>query len=138
MNQVAKVKRTPMRRPVKSERERQISLMVGQNIKTLRAMTGISQTALAEQLGLTFQQVQKYETGMNRVSAPKLVMMAEIFNTPITTFFSHIDVAANSNSKDLPSFSKQGLRAARLVDQMPPRLQGPAIRVLQSLATDEG
>ncbi|MDK1490501.1 helix-turn-helix transcriptional regulator [Sinorhizobium sp. 7-81] len=129
-----KVSRTRAPQGARSEeREKQISVLVGQNIRTLRTLNDISQTALAERLGVTFQQVQKYESGMNRVSAPKLLLMAEIFNTPISTFFSNIETTEPQDAA-LPTFGKHGLRAARIVETMPPRVQGTALRVLQSLA----
>lgn len=119
-----------------NEREKEISVIVGQNMRTLRAMLGMSQSTLADKLGITFQQVQKYESGMNRVSAPKLVMMSEIFNTPITTFFSNTGISAPETEGVLPTFGKQGIRAARLVEAMRPAMRGAAIRVLQTLGED--
>jgi len=51
-------------------------------------MAGISQEALGEKLGITFQQIQKYEKGSNRISAPILVELATIFNVDILDFFA--------------------------------------------------
>lgn len=138
-NPTMKKFRAPQRTRSPDGREREISIIVGRNMKTLRAMTGMSQTALADKLGITFQQVQKYESGMNRVSAPKLVLMAEIFNTPISTFFANIETPEKEgqDTPAIPSFGKQGLRAARMVERMPPRIQGAALRVLRSLGEDE-
>ncbi|THK37635.1 XRE family transcriptional regulator [Ensifer sp. MPMI2T] len=122
-----------------SKRELEISATVGQNIRTLRAMTGMSQMTLAEKLGITFQQVQKYEKGTNRVSAPKLVLMAEIFKTPISTFFSNIELLPSKDGGvTLPTFGKDGMRAARLFEVLPPKIQGAALRVLQSLSEGNG
>lgn len=119
---------------LQSGREKHINVMVGQNLKTLRAMAGMSQAILAERLGITFQQVQKYEAGTNRVSAPKLALMAEIFNTPIATFFSNTGLDEEVGS--LPMFGRQALRAARLVEGMRPQLQSVAIRVLKSIGEE--
>jgi transcriptional regulator with XRE-family HTH domain len=132
--------KTPARAPQQrnrkvNDREKEISVIVGQNLKTLRAMVGMSQMTLADYLGVTFQQVQKYESGANRVSAPKLVMMSEIFNTPVTTFFSNTGITAKEESV-LPTFGKHGIRAARLIETMRPGMRGAAIRVLQTLADD--
>lgn len=60
---------------------------VGRRIRMCRKMQGMSQEALAKHLGLTFQQIQKYERGANRVSASKLFHMAEALYTPISYFF---------------------------------------------------
>lgn len=52
-----------------------------------RIMMGLSQTALAESVGLTFQQVQKYESGANRISASRLYEFGDVLNVPISHFF---------------------------------------------------
>jgi transcriptional regulator with XRE-family HTH domain len=60
---------------------------IGRKIRVLRLQRGLSQTELAQGLGLTFQQVQKYEKGANRVSAGRLQQIAHMLNTPITFFY---------------------------------------------------
>lgn len=60
---------------------------VGKKIRELRNLAGVSQTKLAESLGMSFQQVQKYETAANRVSASRLFEIAGFFNVPIGVFF---------------------------------------------------
>jgi DNA-binding XRE family transcriptional regulator len=60
---------------------------VGHRIREFRKGSGLSQTALAEQIGVTFQQVQKYEKGVNRVGAGRLTHIARAFGVPITAFF---------------------------------------------------
>jgi transcriptional regulator with XRE-family HTH domain len=62
-------------------------LEIGQKIRALRLAKGVSQTTLAQGLGLTFQQVQKYERGVNRVSVDRLQKIAVMLNTPITFFY---------------------------------------------------
>lgn len=60
---------------------------VGQRIRTFRKAAGLSQTELANQIGVTFQQVQKYENGRNRVGAGRLTQIANALNLPITNLF---------------------------------------------------
>ncbi len=60
---------------------------VGQSIRAHRLMAGMSQAELAEKLGVSFQQVQKYEKGVNRVGAGRLQRIAKIFNVHIGKFF---------------------------------------------------
>jgi len=60
-----------------------IDIAVGARIRTRRRATGFSQTQLAESLGITFQQVQKYERGANRVSASMLVRIAAKLETSV-------------------------------------------------------
>lgn len=70
-----------------------IDSVVGQNIRFYRLKKGISQEALADHLGLTFQQVQKYEKGTNRTSASRLVHIASFLGVGITALFDGVDVA---------------------------------------------
>ena len=66
-----------------------IDIHVGQRLKQQRILQGISQESLAKQLGITFQQIQKYENGTNRISASKLYELSQILKTPIQFFFEN-------------------------------------------------
>jgi transcriptional regulator with XRE-family HTH domain len=61
-----------------------VDVQVGSRIRLLRQGAQMSQTDLAEQLGVTFQQVQKYEKGMNRVSAGRLTKIAAVLAMPVS------------------------------------------------------
>ncbi|MDK3019262.1 helix-turn-helix domain-containing protein [Pseudodonghicola flavimaris] len=67
-----------------------IDLLVGQRIRARRHALGISQTELGEAIGVKFQQIQKYETGANRVSASRLWAVAEKLGVDIVYFFEGI------------------------------------------------
>jgi transcriptional regulator with XRE-family HTH domain len=67
-----------------------IDVEVGGRIRTRRLLLGMNQQALAEALDLTFQQVQKYEHGANRVSASRLAAVAKILAVPISYFFADL------------------------------------------------
>jgi transcriptional regulator with XRE-family HTH domain len=67
-----------------------IDVHVGGRIRMRRLLLGMNQETLANALGLTFQQVQKYEGGANRVSASRLSAMAEILGVPISYFFGDL------------------------------------------------
>lgn len=67
-----------------------IDVHVGARIRMRRLLLGMNQETLANALGLTFQQVQKYEGGANRVSASRLSAMAEILGVPISYFFGDL------------------------------------------------
>jgi transcriptional regulator with XRE-family HTH domain len=69
-------------------RATQTDVAVGQRIRAFRQDSNLSQTALADQIGVTFQQVQKYESGKNRVGAGRLTQIARALNVPITAFFN--------------------------------------------------
>jgi transcriptional regulator with XRE-family HTH domain len=67
-----------------------IDVHVGNRVRMRRLLLGMNQETLANALGLTFQQVQKYEGGANRVSASRLSAMAEILGVPIAYFFGDL------------------------------------------------
>jgi transcriptional regulator with XRE-family HTH domain len=64
-----------------------VDIYVGSRVRALRLKQGMSQEGLGKELGLTFQQVQKYEKGTNRVSASRLQQIASILKVPETFFF---------------------------------------------------
>ena len=64
-----------------------IDVRVGQRIREIRKSLGMTQKHLAIQIGVRFQQVQKYETAQNRVSAGRLFMIAEILGVEVGDFF---------------------------------------------------
>lgn len=61
---------------------------IGGRVAALRVAQGLSQTALGEALGVSFQQVQKYERGCNRISAGRLQTIADLLKVPVETFFA--------------------------------------------------
>jgi transcriptional regulator with XRE-family HTH domain len=64
-----------------------IDVLVGQNIRICRLQKGLSQGELGRRIGVTFQQVQKYEKGANRVGASRLTQIADVLAVPIPTLF---------------------------------------------------
>jgi len=64
---------------------------VGHRVRLRRMLIGMSQERLGELLGLTFQQVQKYEKGINRIGAGRLFEVAEILGVPISFFYEEVD-----------------------------------------------
>lgn len=85
-----------------------IDVEVGGKIKAQRRLVGMSQDSLATRLGVTFQQIQKYEKGTNRVSSSRLAMIAEVFGVPPAYFFpgSTVDLgqAVAAAAPELVSF----------------------------------
>ncbi|PIT69192.1 helix-turn-helix domain-containing protein [Bartonella tribocorum] len=67
-----------------------IDLFVGKKIRLRRQMLKMSQTTLGHALGISFQQVQKYEKGANRVSAGRLKEISDILNVPVSFFYADI------------------------------------------------
>ena len=70
-----------------TENPNPIDKHVGRRVQIRRKALGMSQTNLADRIGISFQQVQKYETGINRIGASRLQHIAKILNAPIPFFF---------------------------------------------------
>jgi transcriptional regulator with XRE-family HTH domain len=81
--------KTRQRQPTEADSQ------VGASIRAHRLMARMSQDGLAGRLGVTFQQIQKYEKGTNRVGAGRLPLIAEILNVPINAFFSGLAIGAS-------------------------------------------
>ncbi|HEX5320942.1 MAG TPA: helix-turn-helix domain-containing protein [Stellaceae bacterium] len=83
----------PPRRPGrrKSDKPNPIDVHVGSRIRLRRNMLALSQERLGEAIGLTFQQVQKYERGANRVGASRLHELSRVLDVPVSFFFDDMD-----------------------------------------------
>ena len=75
-----------------------VDVHVGRRVWLRRMLLGMNQTALADALGLSYQQVQKYESGANRIGASRLYDLSQIFDVPVAFFFEEMsaEVAASS------------------------------------------
>jgi transcriptional regulator with XRE-family HTH domain len=81
--------RRPGRR--KSDRPHPTDIHVGSRVRLRRNMLGLSQEKLGEAIGLTFQQVQKYERGANRIGASRLHELSEVLGVPVSFFYDETD-----------------------------------------------
>ena len=70
-----------------------IDFLVGHNIRIHRCDKGLTQTDLAKRIGVTFQQVQKYEEGRNRVGGSRLFKIADALELPLNTFFEGCNIS---------------------------------------------
>jgi transcriptional regulator with XRE-family HTH domain len=73
---------------------------VGARVRMRRMMLGMSQTTLAEGLGVTFQQVQKYERGTNRIGASRLQQIAHVLQVPVSFFFEGLPLPSDASSEE--------------------------------------
>ncbi len=78
-----------------------VDVHVGGRLRIRRTLLGLSQTALGEALGLTFQQVQKYERGANRMGSSRLYDLARVLDVPIKYFFDDMPTAVAASSPTL-------------------------------------
>jgi transcriptional regulator with XRE-family HTH domain len=79
------------------KKEQTIDAYIGARVRLRRLMLGMSQESLGGQLSLTFQQIQKYEKGVNRISASRLYALARALSVPVNYFFEGL------SNPDLPS-----------------------------------
>lgn len=123
-----------------------IDAHVGSRIRKRRTILGISQGKLGEALGITFQQVQKYETGTNRIGAGRLYRISRILEVPITFFYEGCedttngnDVGDRINSDPLAAADDRSLlEALRAFNRIrDPELRQRAIDLLKAIADSE-
>jgi transcriptional regulator with XRE-family HTH domain len=112
-------------------------------------MLGMSQEKLGEKLGITFQQVQKYEKGTNRVGASRLQAIASILDTPVSFFFEDAPGQENRQSKGFSEdsatsyvvdfiSSAEGLQLNRaFVRITDPKVRRKIIELVRTIAADE-
>ncbi len=103
-----------------------IDVHVGSRVRLRRMSLGMSQERLGRHLGLTFQQVQKYEKGVNRIGASRLYAIARVLDAPVQFFFEEMPKAAVAG---LPSAAETEVEAAE---------PGGAIRISDFVASAEG
>jgi len=114
---------------------------IGKRIRMLRLTRNLSQTDLAKRLGITFQQVQKYERGANRVGAGRLQEMANLLGVPPAFFFED-GPRAKSAKSDAPETTallanKDGLALARAFDKIRSRsVRRNLVELAERLATE--
>lgn len=115
---------------------------VGRRVCEKRLALGYNQSDLGRALGLTFQQIQKYEKGANRISASKLWDIARFFKVDIGYFFEGLAGApgvaegAGSYEHDFPS-TRYTIEISRLAPQLPTRQQKLALELIRELAGRE-
>ncbi|TMV07836.1 helix-turn-helix transcriptional regulator [Ruegeria sediminis] len=82
-----------------------VDVHVGKRVRHRRWLIGMTQQQLAEQVGIKFQQIQKYETGANRISASRLWDIAEALDVPVSFFFEGLDEAHKDthDKKNVPA-----------------------------------
>jgi transcriptional regulator with XRE-family HTH domain len=109
---------------------------VGQRIRARRMAKGMSQTELGALLGVTFQQVQKYEKGVNRVGAGRLVRVAESLEVPVSFFFGATDLGSE-DTREILGFldTAYSLRLLRAFSRIPQGgVQRSLVELVENLA----
>ncbi len=123
-----------------------IDIHVGGRLRLRRMLLGWSQEKLGESLGLTFQQIQKYEKGANRVSASRLYELSQLLNVPVQFFYDDLSAEIGETSRrvtDMPPTtpvmdyvsSAEGLQLNRaFLDIKDPSLRKRVFDLVKTLA----
>ncbi|MDR6432717.1 helix-turn-helix domain-containing protein [Brucella pseudogrignonensis] len=124
-----------------------IDVHVGSRIRLRRNMLGLSQEKLGESLGITFQQIQKYEKGTNRVGASRLQAISAILTVPVSFFFedapgsspTQAGFAEDNEATYVVDFlnSNEGVQLTRAFTKISdPKVRRKIIDLVKSLAAD--
>ena len=120
-----------------------VDQLVGRQLRKRRLQLGLSQLGVAEAIGVTFQQIQKYEGGTNRIVASRLFDLAQVLDVPIAYFFPESDAgAANGEDEDFAEAGhpspKETLNLVKTYYQIEePGLRKKLIELVRSVAADE-
>ena len=120
-----------------------IDVNVGRRIRQRRWMLGMTQQHLAQSVGIKFQQIQKYESGMNRVSASRLYEIALALDVPISFFFDGIEeLPGGAGGAPLPTdagdalLTRREARILRLSRQAPGEIVEQMVGLLAAVCRD--
>jgi transcriptional regulator with XRE-family HTH domain len=129
-----------------AKRASSVDQHVGAMVRMRRKALGWSQDRLAEALGLTFQQVQKYERGTNRISASKLFEIARALEAPVAYFFRGLEgveekegFLGTASEATVHAFlmSTEGIELARLLPRLKPPLRRRISELVRTLAAED-
>lgn len=140
MSAKAKSPKSPADR-VAARRTTPVDVQVGRNVRRRRIELGLSQTELAEACGITFQQVQKYENGANRVSASRLWQFAAVLGLDVAAFFDGLGKPSTRAKPPLPDARARKIDdetakiARRLAEIKDPKLRQRIRSMLSTMAS---
>ena len=101
-----------------SKRTAEADKRVGACVRAARIKAGLSQSKLAGELGITFQQLQKYEKGKNRIAVSTLLLIAEALDLPVNSFFESVERQASDESDWQDLLTKDNIRLIRAYTQI--------------------
>ena len=115
-------------------------IAVGRRVRAQRLARNMSQSALADRLGLSFQQLQKYEKGTNRISAGRLQEIAEVFGIPVSALFGADSKTGQHRTATLAFIDKLGaLRLLRAYASIrKPRMKRALVELAEQIAQAGG
>lgn len=107
-----------------------IDIAVGERIRQLRKERQLTQTELGLAVGLTFQQIQKYEKAKNRISASKLVQIAHIFGIDVSELFK-----GSQACEDIPE-NEEIKALVKYTEKMPDHVRNHFVSLMEAIATE--
>ncbi len=126
------------RAPVSEVGPDPIDKFVGLRIRMRRKTLGLTQGALADALNLSFQQVQKYERGANRVSASMLVKTARFLDCPVSYFVDEDELAATPADATNGLMQPGAMEAMKAYNGLPPAHRLPVLNLMRAIADPHG
>lgn len=96
------------RRTIREDGPHPVDVHVGQRLRQRRVMLGLSQTTLGDKIGVSFQQLQKFEKGVNRMGSSRLFQVATALDVPVSYFFEGLDDQNVSNENEPGGASEAG------------------------------
>lgn len=99
----------------KKHKAQKVDAIIGQNLRDFRLLKGLSQQEMGNKVGVTFQQIQKYEKGTNRISAARLLQFSQILEVQISNFFGP---SYDSNSSHFKEIDSEVLKLLRSLSQI--------------------
>lgn len=128
--------------PSKKGKPHDVDIHVGGRVRLRRSALGLSQDQLGAAIGLSFQQVQKYERGANRIGASRLYEMSKVLHIPISYFFESFDGLSlaeegDSTYKPDPVMKRETLELMRAYHQiLDPKQRKKILKLVQALAEE--
>ncbi len=111
---------------------RPVDVHVGGRVRACRTLIGMSQTELGKRVGLTFQQIQKYEKGMDRITASRLWVISLVLGRPISWFFEGI--GKQKRKGDDPLAKRETLQLVRYLSACDPEVQKHLAAMIDAVA----
>jgi transcriptional regulator with XRE-family HTH domain len=107
--------------------EKQLNEFIGKKLRSVRGTLGVTQEVIGKEIGVTPQQVQKYENGSNRLSAARLFMLSQAVDVPVQYFFPH------DEGQRQEAIAPQTVRVVRMLNRIPSKHYDDLSNVIRSI-----
>ncbi len=111
-----------------------IDVEIGRRLRALRWVQGMSMEQLAARIGVTHQQIQRYEAGSDRLPASRLFEFARLFDVPVGRFFETVRLPQDEQGRSPAAPDGRGLRLAREFEKLPEAQKRAVLSLVQSLS----